>query len=69
MPDSSPLSNVQLELLKLYSTNLSEKDILELKDVVVRFYAEKSIVLADNVWQKKGYTAENMNSILNDNGQ
>ena len=69
MPDSSPLSNVQLELLKLYSTNLSEKDILELKDVLARFYAEKSIVLADNVWQQKGYTAENMNSILNVDGQ
>lgn len=69
MPDSSPLSNVQLELLKLYSTNLSEKDITELKDVLARFYAEKSIELADNVWQQKGYTAEDMNSILNDDGQ
>jgi len=69
MPDSSPLSNVQLELLKLYSTNLSEKDILELKDVLARFYAEKSIELADNAWQQKGYTAEDMNSILNDDGQ
>lgn len=69
MPDGSPLSNVQLELLKLYSTNLSEKDILELKDVLARFYAEKSIELADNVWQQKGYTAEDMNSILNDDGQ
>lgn len=63
------LSNVQLELLKLYSTNLSEKDILELKDVLARFYAEKSIELANNVWQQKGYTAEDMNSILNDDGQ
>jgi len=69
MPDRSPLSNVQLELLKLYSTNLSEKDILELKDVLARFYAEKSIELADNVWQQKGYTTEDMNSILNDDGQ
>ena len=69
MPEISPLSNVQLELLKLYSTNLSEKDILELKDVLVRFYAEKSIELADNVWQQKGYTNEDMNSILNDEGQ
>ena len=69
MPDSSPLSNVQLELLKLYSTNLSEKDILELKDVLARFYAEKSIELANNVWQQKGYTTEDMNSILNDDGQ
>ena len=69
MPDSSPLSNVQLELLKLYSTNLSEKDILELKDVLARFYAEKSIELANNVWQQKGYSSEDMNSILNDDGQ
>ena len=63
------MSNVQLELLKLYSTNLSEKDILELKDVLAKFYAEKSIELADAVWQQKGYTAEDMNSILNDEGQ
>ncbi len=63
------LSNVQLELLKLYSTNLSEKDILELKDVLARFYAEKSIELANHVWQQKGYTTQDMNSILNDDGQ
>lgn len=63
------LSNVQLELLKLYSTNLSEKDILELKDVLARFYAEKSIELANNIWQQKGYTTQDMNSILNDDGQ
>jgi hypothetical protein len=69
MPDQSPLSNVQLELLKLYSTNLSEKDILELKDVLAKFYSEKSIELADTIWKQKGYTAEDMNSILNDDGQ
>jgi hypothetical protein len=69
MPDQSPLSNVQLELLKLYSTNLSEKDILELKDVLAKFYAEKSIELADTIWKQKGYTGEDMNSILNDDGQ
>ena len=69
MPGASTLSNVQLELLKLYSTNLSEKDILELKDVLARFYAEKSIELADRVWEQKGYTNEDMDSILNDDGQ
>jgi hypothetical protein len=69
MPGASTLSNVQLELLKLYSTNLSEKDILELKDVLARFYAEKSIERADEVWKQKGYTNDDMNSILNDDGQ
>jgi hypothetical protein len=69
MPGASTLSNVQLELLKLYSTNLSEKDIMELKDVLARFYAEKSIELADRVWEQKGYTNKDMDSILNDDGQ
>lgn len=63
------LSNVQLELLKLYSTNLSEKDMADLKDQLARFYAEKSIKLADEAWEKKGYTNDDMNSILNDDGQ
>lgn len=63
------LSNVQLELLKLYSTNLSEKDMEELKDQLAKFYGEKSIRLADEAWDKKGYTNDDMNFILNDDGQ
>ncbi|MEJ0106669.1 MAG: hypothetical protein WDO19_30780, partial [Bacteroidota bacterium] len=62
----SYFSNVQLELLKLYSTNLSDKDMQDLKDLLAHFYAERSIKIADEVWQKKGYTQEDMDSILND---
>ncbi len=65
----SYFSNVQLELLKLYSTNLSDKDMQDLKDLLAHFYAERSIKIADEVWQKKGYTQEDMDSILNDDGQ
>ncbi|MEN9549720.1 MAG: hypothetical protein RIR12_2311 [Bacteroidota bacterium] len=66
---SPALSNVQIELLKLYSTNLSEKDMLELKDQLAKFYAQKSIEFADKAWDEKGYTNEDMNNILNDDGQ
>lgn len=59
------LSNVQLELLKLYSTNISDKDMEELKDVLARFYGEKAIKLADIIWDEKKYTENDMNSILN----
>ena len=51
-------SNVQLELLKLYSTNLSDRDMQELKDLLAQFYAEKAIKLADEIWDKKGYTQQ-----------
>ena len=66
---NEPLSNVQLELLKLYSTNLSVKELEELREQLAHFYAEKSIRLANDVWDKKGYTNNDMNSILNDDGQ
>jgi hypothetical protein len=38
-----PLSNVQIELMKLFSTNLSDNELIELKDLLSRFYADKAI--------------------------
>ncbi len=50
---STQLSNVQLELLKLYSTNLSEKDLIALKNLLAKFYAERAIKTADQIWDQK----------------
>ena len=61
-----PLTNVQLELWKLYATHLSDQDLEELREVLVYFYAKKSIQLADQVWEDKGLTNENMDALLNE---
>lgn len=63
---SLPLSNVQIELLKLYSTNLSEEDLKELKILLAQFFAEKSIRLANKIWDEKGLTDEDMDEWLNE---
>jgi hypothetical protein len=63
---ASPLSNVQMELLKLYSTNLPDKDLLELKSTLAKFYAERSIRLADKIWDERGLTNQDMNRWLNE---
>jgi hypothetical protein len=63
---ASPLSNVQMELLKLYSTNLPDKDLLELKSTLAKFYAERSIRLADKIWDERGLTNDDMNRWLNE---
>ena len=63
---SPPLSNVQLELLKLFSTNLSDGELKELKGVLAAFYAHKSIQLANQVWDEKGLTSKYMDDWLND---
>jgi len=60
------LSNVQLELLKLYSTNLSEKDLTALKKLLAKFYAERAIQTADQIWEQKKLTNKDMETWLNE---
>jgi hypothetical protein len=60
-----PLSNVQLELMKLYGTNLNDQEIIELRDELAKFYAKKSIKASDKVWDEKGLTNADMDAWLN----
>lgn len=60
------LSNVQLELIKLYSTNLNEHELLELKNILVHHFSQKAINEADNVWKEKGMSAQTMDNWLNE---
>lgn len=53
---SIPLSNLQLELLKLYSSNISESELLEIKRFLAKFFMKKAINEADIIWDEKGYS-------------
>jgi len=62
-----PLTNVQVELLKIYSTNLTEPEFMELKDLLAQFYAKKSIEYANKAWKEKKLTNDIMDQWLNEN--
>lgn len=62
---SQPLSNVQEELLKLYSQDLSGDELEELKTVLSRFYASKVSHQAEEIWDKKKYNNAKMDEWLN----
>lgn len=66
MSVARPLSNLQLELLKLYSSNISEEDLLHIKHYLARYFALKAIGEADKVWDEKGYTNDTMDQWLNE---
>jgi hypothetical protein len=55
-----PLSNVQAELLKLFSAEIPEPHLLELKKVMAKFLLEKARGKADAIWDEKGYTDEKL---------
>ena len=63
------LSNVQVELLKLFNTDLSELELKELKVLLVNFYAQKSIEAANEAWKDKGLSNQDMDNWLNDENQ
>lgn len=57
----TPFSNAQLELLKLFSTELTEQ---ELKRILLAFKFKRVTEMADKVWDEKGWTNEDMEKLL-----
>lgn len=60
-----PLSNLQLELLKAFSHQLDDKDLIELKGMLASFFAKKAIEAANEVWDKGGWNEEKVDELLN----
>jgi len=58
------MTNLQIELLKLYSTNLTEEELKQLKTQLAKFFADKAVKEADKVWQEKGLSQDVMEQWL-----
>lgn len=67
MPPS--MSNIQLELLKMFAYDLPEEELQELKQTLVKFFAQRIRKRTDSIWQERGYTQQTMVDWLNDEGQ
>jgi hypothetical protein len=55
-----PLTNLQVELLKLYALNLGEQQLLDIRNLVGQYLAKQAIESANQAWDEKGYTNESM---------
>jgi len=60
-----PLSNIQAELLKIFSADIPEEHLAELKSIMARFLLESARDKADAAWDEKGYTDEKLAELLN----
>lgn len=58
--DMAELSNLQLELLRLYANNVSDETLLEVKEVLAKYFADRATQSMDDVWDEKGLTEQNM---------
>ncbi|MEO8150501.1 MAG: hypothetical protein ABI723_22915 [Bacteroidia bacterium] len=60
-----PLSNLQLELLKLYSRNISENDLQAIQKMLGSYFANKAMDATDKVWDEKGWTDDDALKMVN----
>lgn len=61
----TPLSNLQLELLTLFAENVSDEDLIAIRQLIAKYFAEKAIEAANKVWDEKGWTEEDVERLLN----
>ncbi len=54
------LSNLQLELLKLYARGVADEDLVVIKRFLARYFLKKTVEEANKVWDAAGYTNELM---------
>lgn len=55
---ATKLNPVQLHLMELFSRPMTEQELLDIKELLLQYYAQKADEELDKIWEKKGYTPE-----------
>ena len=59
------LNTLQISLLRLFSRNISDNEILSLKRILVKHYSAELKTEIEKVVNEKGYTQEDFDEMLN----
>jgi hypothetical protein len=63
-PLQQPFTNVQLELLKVFSHQISDADLTALRAVLAQFFAQRAVEAADAAWEKNAWTDADVERLL-----
>jgi hypothetical protein len=60
------LSNVQIEILKLFRYDLPEKQLNEIKSMLTKYFASSATSEMDKLWEEKEWNTETMQEWVNE---
>ena len=60
------LTNLQLELLKLFSYQLDEQELTDIKDLLARYFAQKATDAMDDFWETQQLNDATIDEWLHD---
>ena len=64
VPQLNNLNKHQLEILKLFTRELEDNDLIEIKRLIVKYLAQKITKMADDIWEKNNWTNDDMERLL-----
>jgi len=66
---ASKLSTLQLELLKIYAFNPSEEELIEVKNILARYFAHRFTEKVAEAAESKGITDADLDNWLEEDEQ
>jgi hypothetical protein len=66
MEAAGKLTNVQIELLKLFQYNLPEKQLAEIKNMLAKYFAKSATAEMDKLWEENNWDNNTMNDWANE---
>jgi hypothetical protein len=66
MVHSQKLTNLQLELVKLFSYKIAENQVLEIKQLLSNYFADKATEEMDRRWEENNWSEETMKEWSNE---
>lgn len=60
MAQVGKLTNAQMELLKLFKYELPEKQLVEIKNILAKYFADTASDEMDRLWEENGWSNETM---------
>ena len=60
MAAAKKLTNLQLELLKLFSYELQDSQLIEIRDLLSNYFADKASDEMDKLWEENNWSDKTM---------
>ncbi len=62
--EQNKITNLQRELMKVFSYEVSEEELEDIRDLLSNYFAEKATREMDRLWDERGWTNETMDEWL-----
>jgi hypothetical protein len=66
METAGKLTNMQIELLKLFQYNLPEKQVAEIKNILAKYFAQTATAEMDKLWEENNWNNDVMKELTNE---